>query len=238
MTLSLCLLFAAGAQCTGDCENGVGKKIFGNNSYDGEWKNGQMNGIGILINDGKKIYGEFKDNAVNGYAVMYEVSGKLYVSGKFEANQVIEVLDENIVLENIKKRKNGEALADCIGNCLDGWGKMVSEDGSYYEGPWKNAKMDGIGTLALATRKYYGGFVEGNFEGYGIFYDGSGKAVNSGAFKANNLITPLDEEQTLKLISQQRCTGDCENGNGKYVFSDGNIYKGQWRRGSCMVTEY
>jgi len=60
---------------------------------------------------------------------------------------------------------------ECIsGDCRDGYGIMVFDDGSYYEGDWRNGKMDGKGSYIYKDgQKYIGSWKSGEINGQGEF---------------------------------------------------------------------
>ena len=58
----------------------------------------------------------------------------------------------------------------------DGFGTETFDDGSKYEGEWKDGKPNGPGTLTTADEsKYVGEFKDGNFHGQGTFFYPAGQ---------------------------------------------------------------
>jgi|GEM_PF-1891115 len=57
----------------------------------------------------------------------------------------------------------------CIqGNCNNGYGIFVFDDGRVYEGQWKKGLLDGMGKLIfISGSKYTGEFTKGHIHGYG-----------------------------------------------------------------------
>ena len=47
-------------------------------------------------------------------------------------------------------------LANCVGNCLDGYGTYTWSDGNKYIGLWKNSKQNGQGTFTWASGDFAG----------------------------------------------------------------------------------
>jgi hypothetical protein len=235
------------AQCTGDCQNGNGKKSDADgNTYNGQWKNGMMDGIGTLSTKGGiRYYGEFKADNMHGYGVIYGADGKVIQSGIYETNKLSSSLSESSVLDYIRQKQSGTLTAsstDCIGDCQNGNGKKADADGSTYDGHWSNGMMDGIGTLSTKGGiRYYGEFKADNMHGYGVIYGADGKVIQSGIYDTNKLSSSLSESSVLDYIRQKQsgsvstnntgCSGDCQNGKGRKADTDGNVYDGQWKSG-------
>ncbi|MDH3775479.1 MAG: hypothetical protein OER59_00325, partial [Desulfobulbaceae bacterium] len=57
----------------------------------------------------------------------------------------------------------------CIqGNCNNGYGIFIFDDGRVYEGQWKMGLFDGMGKLIfISGSKYTGEFKKGHIHGYG-----------------------------------------------------------------------
>lgn len=93
-----------GAKCiTGDCQNGKGKVIFGDNTiYEGEFKNGLAEGYGIChYSDGSTYTGFWKANNIEGEGVYFGNDGNT-IRGIWKNNELIE--ENNNVLN--KKMAN------------------------------------------------------------------------------------------------------------------------------------
>jgi hypothetical protein len=119
---------------------------------------------------------------------------------------------------------------------------MVDADGNIFEGEWKNGKLEGIGTMSLPNGvKYFGEFKEQNMHGHGVVYLANGSVAQSGVYENNKLSTSLGESAVLEILKKKQsesastsskgCTGDCQNGKGKFVDADGNSFDGQWKNG-------
>ena len=63
----------------------------------------------------------------------------------------------------------GASEGTCMqGNCDNGYGVFVFDDGSVYEGQWKKGLFDGMGKLIfISGSKYTGAFQKGHMHGYG-----------------------------------------------------------------------
>mmetsp|Transcript_11727 Transcript_11727/g.23995 ORF Transcript_11727/g.23995 Transcript_11727/m.23995 type:complete len:456 (-) Transcript_11727:53-1420(-) len=110
-------------------------------SYDGDWKNGDMEGAGIYkFADGLTYEGTFLRNRPNGIGKAVYSSGTTY---------------------------EGEWL----NGYPHGEGKMAYAVGSTYEGVWLKGRRHGIGKLTFPTGSYYeGDFLLGRFNGRGTYY--------------------------------------------------------------------
>jgi hypothetical protein len=233
--LSIGLVINTAAQCEGDCQNGYGKiKLEDGSVYEGNWKGGAMHGIGTLtLPDGNKYFGQLKENTLDGYGVFYNASGEAIQSGIYSANKLATSMDAAAVIKELEKKK--QAVNQCTGNCQSAWGKFTFSDESYYEGQWKNAVFDGVGTYVLdGGDKYYGEFKAGGLHGYGVLYDRAGSVTASGRFDTNKLAESLAESKVLEILKPKfdGCTGDCTNGKGTYISASENmLYEGSWSNG-------
>ncbi len=133
----------------------------------------------------------------------------------------------------------------CVyGNCTDGYGKYVWANGDEYIGNWKNGKQDGEGSYTFSTgSKYTGEFKNGLRYGMGtyIWADGekhTGQWMNDkqhgeGTYykKDGTILTGVWKEGVYQGKSGEvtGCIfGDCDNGYGTYVWSNGEKYTGYW----------
>lgn len=160
----------SGAFYTGEFVDGVrhgyGFYTYSNgNTYLGEWVNSNREGYGIYTyNDSKlKSYaGEWKSNSRNGIGILYYKDEKIAVR--------FGVWEENSYLYKYKK------LGCVEGNCFEGKGLYVWNDGSRYEGEFKNGKREGEGVYYYPKgAKYVGTQANGKRNGYGTYYYTNGK---------------------------------------------------------------
>ena len=108
-------------------------------SYDGCWKNGNMEGEGLYqFCDGFTHEGIFKRNLPNGYGQATYSGGTIYIG----------------------EWKNGYP---------HGKGRAVYKYGIVYEGDWKQGKRHGNGTLTYPNSYYCGEFRRGHYHGKGTF---------------------------------------------------------------------
>jgi hypothetical protein len=132
--------------------------------------------------------------------------------------------------------------AQCTGDCQSGKGKKVDSDGNTFEGQWVNGKLNGAGVMALPNGiKYVGEFKDDAMHGYGVVYLANGSVAQAGIFENSKLATTLSESVVTEALKKKKdegtstasngCTGDCQNGKGKKVDADGNIFEGTWKNG-------
>ncbi len=187
-------VFAQKSECvSGDCVNGHGemrwskKEIYigwfknglregygyityeNGDSYIGEWSENLRHGHGVHTynshNSRIRYAGEWKNNNIEGYGTMHQRIGG-FKTGYWNKNQFVP----------ISKRKT------CIeGDCENGWGAFIAQDGGFYVGEFKNSLPHGKGTIIYKMgTKYKGSFVEGKKEGFGVYYYLGGKKYEGG----------------------------------------------------------
>jgi hypothetical protein len=118
---------------------------------------------------------------------------------------------------------NGQCIS---GDCKNGYGVDVDkEDGSRYEGTFKNGKYSGKGKCVWNTGStYIGEYENGLCHGYGVYKAADGKVLDGEFFK-NRFLEPV-VKQPKTCIS-----GDCENGYGIAKYNFGS-YEGQFKDGN------
>jgi hypothetical protein len=106
------------------------------------------------------------------------------------------------------------AVTDCYsqkagckhGDCENGQGSYLFNDGDTYYGGWKNKKMNGRGTYVWKDgSKYIGMWVDDLRNGYGQYID-SNNNVFEGEWK-----------------------NGMQNGRGEYRGQDGTMWRGEWK---------
>ncbi len=111
----------------------------------------------------------------------------------------------------------------CIeGNCMNGQGTYVWEDGTKYEGESKKGKEHGQGKIVWANGDTY----EGEWK--------NGEEHGQGKMVWVNGVTYEGEWKNGKMYGEGiGCIeGNCENGYGTVVWDDGNKYIGNFKDGS------
>ncbi len=138
--------------------------------------------------------------------------------------------------------QNGNCLS---GNCRDGVGTYLWNNGEKYVGGFQNGEMHGTGTYAWPNgHKYEGEWRNGRQNGLGTYVFPSGKTKygqwqngaivkemtkpsgNSGTTVSSGTNTSTRPTKTTGCVS-----GNCENGSGLYIWSNGEKYEGQWNNG-------
>ena len=106
----------------------------------------------------------------------------------------------------------------CVsGNCVTGKGKMVYNDGSFYEGDFVNGSRQGKGTLDADDHVYKGDWKENNYSGRGVL----GKRAGRGKY----------------FYQEYDCTfvAGSMDGPGRYGYFDGDdttiTYVGNFKNG-------
>ncbi|WP_298883632.1 hypothetical protein [uncultured Polaribacter sp.] len=108
----------------------------------------------------------------------------------------------------------------CVsGNCEDGFGTYVWEDGDMYSGFWKNGKKHYFGMNFWKGGDFWFGLYKNGERkpGHGIYAWDDGDKENR-----NNRV----------YYNEKGCvSGDCEDGWGVYIWEDGDLYAGSWKNG-------
>ena len=137
-----------------------------------------------------------------------------------------------------------------LGDCNNGYGRYKWATGEVYEGELKNNFFDGEGIYTSATgESYAGGWKAGFKHGKGIQLYSNG-TTSTGYWKDNlyvgttepswetttSVITPIvveeKKEEKVENVVQPTTgciSGDCENGFGKFIYSDGDVYEGNFK---------
>ena len=115
-----------------------------------------------------------------------------------------------------------------------GWGIIIDEKGNKYEGGFKSDKFDGYCRIISINGDYYEGEIKmGIIEGEGTFFSSEKKMLYKGNF-TNNCFEG-NGEQTFENIENQKITykGEFKNGKregkGKFDFGGNNYYIGDFK---------
>jgi hypothetical protein len=221
-------LIGAQINCeSGNCINGTGVCIYPSGArYEGHFKDGKPAGKGILLfSDGRKYNGDWKEGYREGLGILTHSNGDKY-TGKFEFNK------------------------------YEGKGIMTYANGNRYEGEWQDGKQHGQGKFFYANGdRYEGSFYNGRCEGDGVMFynDGSlyeGQWSNNVRNGTGVLLFSDGQKiagewvkgQYVSDWSKYAFQGDtstlpncnavfCERGRGKYTYSDGSVYIGDFYYG-------
>ncbi len=151
---------------SGDCENGVGKRVYpehGNATYEGHFKNGQWEGQGTLVVPGRSSYtGTFANSVATGVGTLAFPSGDRY-QGSVVAGEMHG--------EGVYTFASGETLAGTFkhGQIWSGQGYFPISEGIYYRGQFANGAFHGEGEARFADGSYKGSWANGKRHGQGKF---------------------------------------------------------------------
>ena len=111
----------------------------------------------------------------------------------------------------------------------DGFGVLTRDDGSsMYKGNWSNNKKNGFGSFYWSNGdRYEGNWVDDNRSGQCTFYWYTGDRF-VGQFTDDNITE--NGITTRKAIPKLCISGDCNNGFGKFGFTNA-VYEGYFKNG-------
>lgn len=122
------------------------------------------------------------------------------------------------------------------GDCANGSGTYVYNDGTKYVGTFKDTKADGHGVCYFANgTTFIGEWANHLATGYGTWFYQDG-AKQTGHYKDNVFI---DHSQ----LTPGCLSGDCANGFGTYLWEGGTLYVGQFKNykldgmGTCYFND-
>jgi hypothetical protein len=219
--------YGNGDQYTGnwldDQQNGYGTYKYSNGDvYVGDWKLHKKDGYGTYtFKNGEKYIGEWKDNRYNGQGTFYYADGTTKSGGW--VNDVFTG----------KRSANTTKTTGCIsGNCDNGYGVYVFDDGERYEGYWKNNKRNGQGTNNFANGGTYTGEWRDDLKhGYGTYtYPASSEYDNYQGFWTDD---KMNGRGVLVYRNKQKYEGTFKDfvfeGEGTMYFPGGKVQAGIWR---------
>ncbi len=146
----------------GNCTNGKGIYAYPDGSrYDGFFRNGKPDQHGTFsYPNGDRYRGEFKNGYPHGTGTMYHATGNKKSGRWFEG--------EFLVNANPGARKSSGCMQ---GDCQNGFGSYIFNDGAKYTGPFRNGLPEGRGTVVYPSGERYEGFLsKGTFEGMGTYF--------------------------------------------------------------------
>ncbi len=185
---------------SGDCDNGYGVYRWEDGKqYEGYFRNGKRYGKGKLTwADTRSYEGTWVNDKQHGYGIekekVFTIKRGFWDNGKYTG-------------ETYSK-------AGCVsGNCQNGYGTLIMENGDRYIGQFKNGKFNGYGKLdCMIGERYVGEFKNGDFYGEGTLSSSDGSKY-IGNFVKNDF-----------------------NGLGTYYYADGKIDRGKWKNGEFVGT--
>ncbi len=249
----LMLQSQASAQCiSGNCEDGYGVYQDERCRYTGFFDNGLPNGYGIItMLSGQTYIGEFKDMKYNGKGTLYFKDGERYVGywekGKQSGPGTQVYSDgksEEVVLKDgeYDKKFDRKALIGCLyGSEKEGYNVTYYKNGDKYEGYNHKGEHHGYGKLQFNNGYVYEGqFADGQYSGYGTLTKPDG-TVQEGIWENGRyegeirnhqgcLSGNCKDEYSVLVENGNQYFGQFKNGKpngiGKYILSNGDIYKG------------
>jgi hypothetical protein len=211
------------AQCiSGDCRNGRGIYVYPSGAkYIGEFKDGEIHGIGTCYyTNGSKYQGEWQNRFPHGQGTKVYEDGFKY-SGLWLKGKPVDKDGNYLVEYVVVKKEESEDINDiqsgCLaGECQNGQGTFAYPDGSKYDGQFVEGKLQGLGTWYFTNGDRYVGAFKNNFpNGKGVMYTADGVETKGEWRDGEYVGTGESKSQRQGCIE-----GDCENGDGKYVFRD------------------
>lgn len=207
---------------SGDCDNGYGTWVYKNgDKYTGTWVNKKMHGQGVYYYSNGDIYkGGFKNNKLSGNATFISHAGDKYV-GQYIDNKMEGEgsyfyqngkVEEGLFANN--RYIGDENAKGCIsGNCNNGKGIYILDNGERYVGYMKNGTREGKGSYFFNSGERYKGYWHNNQRnGEGTNYYPDGEKY------------------------QGNWKNDKRDGYGTYTYIDGSSYSGMWEMGKYVGT--
>ncbi len=175
--------------------------------YVGDYKRERRDGNGTLtFANGNRYVGEFRRDQPHGKGALYERGGGVR-QGYWSRGQYFGPQGGS-VSPGLVAGGTG-----CVaGNCWDGTGRYVYEDGREYLGSFKDGHPHGRGSIThLDGRVDSGRWQEGKRTG-------------------RRVIATPGAVASWRAKSKAGClSGDCRNGTGRYRWKDGSAYSGEFR---------
>ncbi len=133
--------------------------------------------------------------------------------------------------------------AQCIeGNCTNGKGKILLPNGAFYKGQFKDGIFNGKGLIVYNDGNQYDGQWSDRLpDGYGVLSYSDGEIRKGFWSKGIPLLTDgnvdFEAYNKYKLEPISGCVyGNCENGSGAFYFTNGTVYKGNFKNGKIIGT--
>ncbi len=210
------------AQCiSGDCQNGEGAYLFPSGAkYVGLFKNGEVHGKGVCYyTDGSKYSGEWVHRYPEGKGTKILADGQR-LEGNWRRGRLIDAFGRPMEM-NLQAKGGGDLTniqVGCIsGNCNSGQGIFAYADGSKYQGQFAQGQLHGWGTWFYNNGDKYIGSFKNNFShGKGTIYHIDGTQTSGHWYNGEYM------GDGRALLGEEGCiSGNCENGNGTYVYKGG-----------------
>lgn len=194
-------VISTNSNCEGDCQNGWGKYTYENGTYTGFWKNGKKSGFGFYVwNNKANYYGEWEDDKMIGFSQYTYPNGNQYfgnfLNSKFHGNGVVMIKETGKNEFNYYENGNPVRKLDyydnnvtkgCVtGNCQNGFGRYIFDNGTAYIGNFENYKLVKGFMVFTNGDAYMGNFnTLSQFHGYGFYNYANNKGFYYGYWKNN-----------------------------------------------------
>ena len=216
------LIYSQTNQCvSGNCQDGFGVLKYNDASFEGFFKDGKREGFGnYKWNSGAFYSGMWRNDVKHGYGY-YKMATGVQLNGTFQFG-LLTGLGTKKFTDNTSEQghyqdgqlvkkydfyKNNVEKGCVAGDCKEGYGKFVHEDGAIfigffkngkrYEGTWvttdgnnyigqfdQNNQFDGSGTFIQVNKEsYFGEFKSGKRHGRGFTYNFITKTSQKGEWK-------------------------------------------------------
>ena len=221
----------------GNCDTGYGERVGvnDNSKYEGFLKNSSPHGPGFIVYDnGDEAMCEFKNGNKNGlgmyewtdgnWYIGYFKDDKLHGKGMYVENDVIKpgTFYNGDFDVKYDYYNNGISKGCVSGECDNGFGKWVYENGDSYTGWWVNKQMNGIGFYQFTSGGFYvGEWSNGKKHGYGM-YEWDKDSSYSGYWDNDQLhglgVYYYKENGESKLMSGMFNNGDHQSWDVKFTY--------------------
>lgn len=131
--------------------------------------------------------------------------------------------------------------AQCIsGNCQNGIGILLMDNGERYVGHFSQGQMEGLGSWYYTDgSRYTGNWKAGKRHGEGTLH--RPKAEDESGYWSDGLLQNPKKSKVEKLVDRGSASmedgktgcisGDCQEGTGTYILADGSVYVGEFEQG-------
>ncbi|NJN77384.1 MAG: hypothetical protein HC803_02880 [Saprospiraceae bacterium] len=170
--------------------------------YVGFWKSGNKHYFGMQFWEaGDFWYGLYKDGERKPGFGLYA-----WEDGDYEARN-----------EKVTFNEKG-----CVsGDCQNGWGVYIYDNGDLHAGYWKGGKQHYFGAKFWSTGHFY----------MGLYNNGDRKTNPHGIYSYDNGTIKTYVEPP-KYYETGCVEGDCDNGFGTYIWKNGDLHTGFWIGGA------
>lgn len=213
---------------SGNCTTGQGIYIYPSGAvYVGEFRNGEIHGVGVCYySDGSKYQGEWAHRYPDGTGTKSYKDGTQR-TGLWRKGQPVDAAGNIVLMPNREApSESADMQSGCLfGDCQYGQGIFAYPDGSRYEGQFRSGKPEGNGTFFYVNNdRYVGGFKAGFPHGSGSLYKADGIA-KKGLWRDGEY---MGETVNVQPERTGCIAGNCQDGEGTYIFKNGARYTGQF----------